>query len=272
MSERDTIKRTKHKPVTVASLIADLSGLGVTPGMTLLVHSSLSRLGWVNGGPVAVVLAIESVLGPGGTLVLPTHSGHLSDPAGWQNPPVPQAWWEIIRQTMPAFDPDLTPSRGMGVIPECFRRQKGVRRSSHPQYSFAAWGAHADDITNRHSLDFGLVEDSPLARIYERDGWVMLMGVGHDSNTSLHLAEYRANYPGKRVITCGAPVMVEHRPEWTQFLDIFLDETDFVQIGAEFAAATGLARAGQVAYASATLLPQRPLVDYAVGWMERNRR
>ena len=131
MSEADTIKRIQDQPApaTVQSLTADLSTLGVTPGMTLLVHSSLSSLGWVCGGAVGVILALESVLGPAGTLIMPTHSGELSDPARWENPPVPEAWWEVIRQTMPAFDPDLTPTRGMGAIAEYFRKRPGVLRS-----------------------------------------------------------------------------------------------------------------------------------------------
>jgi aminoglycoside 3-N-acetyltransferase len=85
-SESDAIQRTQGDPATLQSLKADLSALGVAPGMTLLVHSSLSALGWVCGGPVAVILALESVLGPSGMLVMPTHSGDLSDPAEWENP------------------------------------------------------------------------------------------------------------------------------------------------------------------------------------------
>ena len=272
MSENDVIKLTKDNPATVPSLMADLSTLGVTRGMTLLVHSSLSSLGWVNGGPVAVVLALENVLGPEGTLIMPTHSGGLSDPASWENPPVPEAWWGIIRDTMPAYDPDLTPTRGMGAIPECFRKQKGVQRSSHPHFSFAAWGADAAAITQEHTLELGLGESSPLARIYDRDGWVLLLGVGHENNTSLHLAEYRADYDGKRVITTGAPVTIEFGSVWTQFQDIELNETDFKQIGEAFVRDTGLAHTDRVARASASLFPQRPLIDYAVQWMEKNRK
>jgi aminoglycoside 3-N-acetyltransferase len=272
MSEEDVIKGTQDGPVTVSSLMADLSALGVKPGMTLLVHSSLSAVGWVCGGPVAVVLALEEVLGPEGTLVMPTHSGDLSDPAQWENPPVPEDWWETIRQTMPAYDPDLTPTRGVGVIPECFRKQKGVLRSSHPHFSFAAWGAHAVAITEGHTLDFGLGEGSPLARLYDHESWILLLGVGQLNNTSLHLAEYRAAHSAKRLITCGAPVMVEGRRLWTALQDIDLNETDFEQIGEQFAEETGLTHLGRVAGATVTLMPQRPLVDYAIHWMERNRR
>jgi aminoglycoside 3-N-acetyltransferase len=272
MSEADTVARTPGEPATIHSLAADFHRLGVAPGMTLLVHSSLSALGWVCGGTVAVVLALEEALGPQGTLVMPTHSGDLSEPSRWQHPPVPTSWWPIIRETMPAYDPDLTPTRGMGSIAEAFRKQRGVLRSSHPEVSFAAWGAHAEAITANHEFDNCLGEGSPLARLYDLDGWVMLLGVGHENNTSLHLAEYRADYPGKALIECGAPMLVNGQRQWVTFQDIEADESDFEAIGADFARETGKLVEGKAAQATALLMPQRALVDYAAGWMARNRR
>ena len=270
MGENEIIKRTKI-PATIQSLKIDLSNLGITPGMTLLVHSSLSALGWVCGGPVAVVLALEEVIGPLGTLVMPTQSSNLSDPTGWQNPPVPKAWWKIIQQTMPAYDPDLTPSTGIGVVPECFRKQKGVHRSMHPQVSFAAYGPKAVTIIKDHSLDFGLGEGSPLARLYDLDGWVLLLGIGYINNTSLHLAEYRATYPRKQLIKNRAPIMIKGCRKWVEFQDIEIDDSDFKSIGESFTKETGLVHSGHVAQAPALLMPQRPLVDFAVQWMEKNR-
>jgi aminoglycoside 3-N-acetyltransferase len=272
MSEKEVIERHQEKPVTAPSLAADLLALGVEPGMTLIVHSSLSALGWVCGGSVAVILALEEVLGVEGTLVMPTHSGDFSDPAQWENPPVPRHWWETIRQTMPPYDPDLTPTRGIGTIPECFRKQKGVLRSSHPHLSFAAWGKHAAFITKGHTLAFSLGEESPLARLYDLEAWVLLLGVDHSSNTSLHLAEYRIEFPGKKIQTYGAPMLVEGQRQWVQFQDIDLDETDFAIIGETFARETGLERSGQVGFAPARLCPQRNLVDFAAQWMKQHRK
>ncbi len=259
--------------ITVDTLRADFQSLGVHAGMTLLLHSSMKSLGgWVCGGPVAVIHALESLLETSGTLVMPTHSGDLSDPAGWQYPPVQASWWDTIRATMPAYEPDLTPTSGMGSIPECFRKQQGVRRSSHPQVSFAAWGAHRDTIIGDHSLAYGLGEASPLARVYDQNGWILLLGVGNRNNTSLHLAEYRAAYAGKRGRVNAAPIFQDGQRVWVEFEDIDYDSDDFELLGEDFLMETSDVRIGYVAKARAMMIPQRAIVDYAVEWMMRNRK
>lgn len=259
-------------PACRTSLAADLRALGVRPGMTLIVHSSLKSLGWVVGGSVAVILALEDALGAAGTLVMPTFSVELSEPSSWRHPPVPESWWELIRRETPAFDPDLTPAQRMGALPETFRRQAGTLRSHHPEVSLAARGARAREVTDGHGLDFPLGEASPLARIYELDGRVLLLGVGHDSNSSLHLAEYRCPYPGRREVEAGAPLIVAGRREWVRYRDYNVTEEDFIELGAAYEAAGGALARGRVAGAEARLIPQRPLVDFAVVWLEANRK
>lgn len=268
MSEAESIKKL-DQPLTRERVADELADIGVTPGMTLLVHSSLRALGWVCGGPVAVIQALMDVLTPAGTLVMPTHSGDLSDPAEWQNPPAPEAWYQIIRDTMPAFDPRLTPTRGMGRIPELFRTWPGVLRSNHPQVSFAAWGKAAKFVTEGHGLVHALGETSPLARVYDLDGSVLLLGVGYDSNTSFHLAEYRA--PGAKPVMVGAPVLVNGRSHWTTYADIqFNDDETFPAIGKAFDE-TGRVTVGKVGAAECRLYRQREGVDFAEAWISEYR-
>ena len=272
MDEHDVIKNTVNGPIIKESLKEDLAALGVKPGMVLLVHSSLSSIGWVSGGVVAAILALEEVLGDEGTLVMPTHSGDFSDPAKWSNPPVPEDWKETIRQTMPAFDTGMTPTRGVGKIPETFRNQAGVIRSNHPQMSFSAWGKMAAEITRDHSLDYGLGDSSPLAKIYQREGWILMIGVGHENNTSLHLAEFRAAYKGKKEIKGGAPLDVDGERRWVELEDFEEhSEDDFEDIGRAYLASGGKLLEGKIGQAESQLIPQVELVDFAVDWMEKNR-
>jgi aminoglycoside 3-N-acetyltransferase len=272
MSEAEAI-RASEKPVTLSTLTSDLEQLGVRAGMVLLVHTRLSALGWVCGGAITVIQALQQVLRPYGTLLMPTHSGDLSDPAGWQNPPVPESWWETIRQTMPAFDPESTPSRGVGVIPEHFRCQADVLRSSHPQVSFAAWGEKALQILQNHSLAYSLGEESPLARLYDLQGWVLLLGTDFSSNTSFHLAEYRCRKAPDKLKYSSAPVASEGHRRWKRFKDIDFFDEDFAHIGREFLShCKSEIRIGTVGYGRAILFSQVLCVDYTVKWMDRNRK
>lgn len=267
MTELNTIQNIPF-PRTRESLASDLRALGLASGMTVIVHSSLSAIGWVSGGSVAVVHALVDVLTPDGTLVMPTHTGDLSDPSFWQNPPVPETWWSIIRDTMPAFEPEVTPTRGMGRIVETFRTWPGTLRSSHPQASFAAWGQHAEFITARHELDNSLGEQSPLARIYDRDGYVLLVGVPYGNNTSFHLGEYRA--AGGRRIVQGAPVIENGQRVWKTINDIDWDADCFEALGVDFEHAYSV-KMGQVGSATTRLFAQRAAVDFAAKWIGEKR-
>jgi aminoglycoside 3-N-acetyltransferase len=271
MTEAESIALTQI-PATVESIRSDLIALGVEPGMTLIMHASLSSIGWVCGGPVAVIQAVERTITKRGTLVMATQTSDLCDPSHWRDPPVPENWWATIRTKMPPYQADLTPTRGMGWISECFRKQRGVHRSAHPQTSFAAWGRKAERITNDHSLDLRLGKRSPLQKIYNLRGYVLLVGVGNESNTSLHLAEYHANYSSKKFTKWEAPVLVKGKRKWVEFKDIVTSSTDFVAIGEHFRRDTGLVKEGKVGLARALLMPQKPLVDYAALWMGRNRK
>ncbi|MFB9235936.1 aminoglycoside N(3)-acetyltransferase [Plantactinospora siamensis] len=257
-------------PHTRATLAADLRSLGVRPGSVLLVHASLRALGYVCGGAHTVALALRDALGPEGTLVVPTHTSENSDPEQWRNPPVPEHWWPIIRAEMPGFDPAVTPSTFMGALAELVRTSPGAHRSDHPQVSFAAVGPAAASIVAEHPLADMLGETSPLARLYERSADVLLLGVGHDSNTSLHLAEYRrADPPRERL---GAAVRTAGGGRrWVWWTDVALDSDIFPRLGADLEA-TGAVRLGRVGAGPARLMDQRAVVDFALHWLTGDRR
>lgn len=266
MSEAETIAALAA-PQTVYSLTAEFKRIGLEEGMTVLVHSSMSKLGWVCGGPVAVVQALLAALGPTGTLMMPTHSGDLSNPANWGHPPVPESWWPIIRDTMPAYHPAYTPTRGMGRIPEIFRTMPGVLRSGHPTVSFAAYGPYARELTENHQLVPCLGDGSPLGRLYDLDGFVLLLGVGHGNNTSLHLAEARADH--QKYIDEGSPIIENGKRVWKEMREIDWNDEPFEQIGAEFEAQHPIQR-DKIAEAETRLFKQRPAVDFAVDWLNRH--
>jgi len=259
------------EPITVASIAADLRALGVDAGSTVLVHGSLSSLGWVCGGPPAVVDALQRVVGEDGTLVMPTHSPGNRDPTDMGKPPVPDSWYGTIREQMPPYRPAVTPTRGMGAIAECFRSYPGVRRSAHPQHSFAARGVDAAFVTEGHSYDYSLGEESPLARVYDLDGQVLFLGTTHATNTSLHLAEYRADLAIETETNASA-VLVDGDREWVEWEDRAVDDGDFPDCGTAFERERPEAfQTGQVGVGDAKLLDQRPLVDFAVEWFEATR-
>ena len=270
MPSESEVIATTPVPATVDTLVRDLRALGVADGGVAMVHSSVSALGWIAGGAQAVVEALFEAIGPDGTLVMPTQSGQLSDPAVWANPPVPEAWIEPLRAGLPAFDRYLTPTRGMGAVVECFRRHPDAIRSDHPTLSFAACGPLAPAIVGHHPLTPALGDASPLGRLYDHDAQIVLLGVSHEHDTLLHLAEHRATWPGKSSGPESGPVRREGQREWVTYDDLVTDESDFAALGGAFAG-TGAESSGPVGAGTGRLCRARSLVDFGVAWMTTNR-
>jgi aminoglycoside 3-N-acetyltransferase len=256
------------EPITRARIGADLRRLGLDGGDIVLVHSSLRTLGWVCGGPVAAVQALLDVVGPQGTLVAPTHTGENSDPKGWVNPPVPESWWPVIREHLPAYDPAVTRSYRVGVLPEVVRTWPGAVRSDHPHTSFAAVGPAAAELMAGHELDCQLGEASPLAALERADAKVLMLGAGFDSCTTFHLAEYRV--PGLPVSEFGTAIHTPQGRQWVSYTDVKIDSDDFAALGEAFEQ-TGTVRHGQIGAADCRLFGVRPAVEFAVGWIRDNR-
>ena len=103
-------------PITKEVLINKFSHLGIKQGDILLIHASLSSLGYVVGGAEALFWALREVIGDQGTIVVPSQTAEISDPASWQYPPVPEEWHDVIRDAMPAYSKELSYSKAMGAF------------------------------------------------------------------------------------------------------------------------------------------------------------
>lgn len=267
--EFEVVKKS-YKPNTIDTLKHDFKALGLEPGVVIIMHSSLSKLGWTVGGPVSVIRAMMEILTKKGTLIMPTFTAGNSEPSAWENPPVPENWWSIIREYTPAFNPIVTPTRSMGIIVETFRTFPRIYRSNHPVSSFAAWGKHAKKVIKNHTLGSDLGESSPLARIYDLDGQILLLGVTHSNNTSLHLAEYRSNYYGKKHRPTGSAIMKNGKRKWVIWEELDLNPDDFEKIGHDFEILRQY-KPRKVGLADTRLLSQREMVDFAIKWIKKNR-
>ncbi len=267
--EQKLVEATKE-PITKDRLVEDLRKAGIEKGDTLIFHSSMKSIGWIVGGAVTVIAALMEAITKEGTLVMPTQSTGNGEPSNWNYPPVPKDWWQVIRDNTPPYDPVITPTRNMGRIPETFRKYPNVYRSAHPQASFGAWGKHAELIVETHSYDDVFGDSSPLAKLYQLNAKILLVGIGLEANTSLHYAEVKANLPNMPTETKGAAILKNGERVWQEWTELEFDDSDFHKIAADFEKEMGLSPVyfGQ---AESHLLPMKELIDYAVEWLQTNR-
>lgn len=263
----ESIMPPHAQPVTRPQLADDLRHLGVQLGQTLMVHCAMSALGWVVGGAQAVIEALREAVSPTGTLAMPAHTPDWSDPAQWQRPPVSEEWWPIIREHWPAFDPGVTPSNGMGTVAETFRAMPATRRSAHPQVSLAAQGPCADDLVAEHPLAFGFGPESPYGKLYQDDAQILLLGVGYERCTLLHLAEHRVGPPRIPVQRESFAVQIEGERHWVTVDKLLDDDSRFPAIGRKFETQSDSVCVGRVGLAKARLIPAKPLVEFAEAYL-----
>ncbi|CAM3286606.1 aminoglycoside N(3)-acetyltransferase [Sporolactobacillus spathodeae] len=272
MTEEEAIRRSQTA-VTRSRIVEDLLDLGLKANDRVIVHTSMSKIGWVCGGTAAVIGALQDVLTEKGTLIMPAHSADVSDPADWSNPSVPRDWFDSIYREMPAFDPARTPTLGMGRVAEVFRTYPDVGRSRHPIYSFSVWGAYRDQIVDNHPYNNGLGPNSPLGAIYRCQGRVLLIGVGYRKNTSMHLGEV---FSGRlKKVKRMSPVRISGERQWIHYQDWDYHEERFAEIGRHFEQEFGQSpavRKGMIGQAPSILLDQKEVVDYTAAYLRKQRR
>lgn len=229
MSERES-------SLSVAGVVSQLERLGVPRGGVLLVHSSFSATGPIAGGPTGLIAALTAALGPDGTLVMPSWTGDDDSP----------------------FSPHTTPPAAeLGILPGTFWRLPGVRRSAH-LFAFAALGPEAEAITADPLILPPHQLGSPLGRVLKRDGLIVLLGVGQDANTMIHLAEILGGAPYRRWKHC--TVLADGKPRRIDYgeNDHCCQRFDFAD---EWLRAGGALHEGPVGHGHARLMRASDLVE-----------
>ncbi len=261
----------KKRVVLREDLEQALREVGLCPGDTVIVHASLGKLGYVCGGAQSVVEALLRVVGEAGTVLMPTQSWKNLDPSAGVHWEVEEKDWDRIRRHWPAYDKVLTPTNTMGAVAELFRQWPGALRSDHPARSFAAKGKYADYLVQNHDLQDIFGDTSPLGKLYELGGKVLLLGVGYDKNTSLHLADARANYLSKHLSRESSAMLVDGVRQWVSYETLYVDGEDFPAIGDAFEREHPV-RQTTLGNAVIRYMDMRELVDFAVDWIEAYRK
>jgi aminoglycoside 3-N-acetyltransferase len=263
--------RLELQPITRNRLEADLKGLGVLSGDTVMLHASVKAVGWVVGGPDVVIQALLDVVGDEGTLMMY---------AGWEDSPYnlaewPEDWQKAYLEECPPFDPDRSRAyRKWSILTEYLRTWPGAYRSGNPDASCVAVGAKTKWLTENHPLQYGYGEGSPLAKLCEAGGKILLAGAPFGSITLLHYAEHLANVPNKRVVRYRVPLLRDGRRVWVDVEEfdtcggVLPDaEKYFDTIPQEFLA-SGRGRSGKVGQAQSYLFDADELVGYARSLLE----
>lgn len=262
--------------LTHASLRSSVTRLGLRSGDLVMVHSSVRAVGPILGGPNEMIEALLETVGSSGTVMMYVD---------WEDGA--QRYTRTDRETTlsatemdawPAFDREKARAdRSYGILPEFLRTWPGARRSGNPGASVAAVGARAEWICADHPLDYGYGPGSPLAKLVEAQGRVLLLGSPLENVTLLHFSEDAARLPNKRVIRYREKLLRNGREEWVEMEEF--DTADPVVDAAPEDHFDRLMRAyleqtdvptGLVGDARAHLFGAEPLHSFAVDWLELN--
>jgi aminoglycoside 3-N-acetyltransferase len=255
-----------------STLTAQLKALGLAQGDLVMVHAALRTVGPIFGGPDALIDALQDTVGPKGTI-----AAYLDWDAPWEDlvdsRGATQAAW---RSEVVPFDPARTrAARENGAFAEMLRTMPGARRSANPGASMAALGAKADWLTADHPQNYGYGPGTPLARIVEADGKVLMLGAPLDTMTLMHHAEHLAQIPNKRIERKEVPFHSDNGTIWHWIEEYDTADPVSEQLPEDFIAQivmaheeTGRARRGQVGNASCLLVDAADILSFAVSWIE----
>ena len=155
----------------------------------VIAHASLHAFGYVEGGPETF---LQTLLQSVGALMMPTHTyaTMVTPTSGPINNGIVYGSAQDLNRMADFYSHSLPADRMMGKVPELLRQRPDAKRSMHPILSFA--GIRADKALASQTIEEPF---APIRKFAEADGWVLLLGVDHTSNTTIHYAERLAGRP-----------------------------------------------------------------------------
>ncbi|WP_276805177.1 aminoglycoside N(3)-acetyltransferase [Lactobacillus hominis] len=236
------------------------------------VHTAMRKFYYLPGGSQTIVSALKETL-PNGTLMMPSQVSSNCDPATWEYPPVKENLIQLIRDSMPPYNPQTSQTEGLGITPEYFRTLPDVVRSSHPYLPVAIWGKNAHQIAKIQPLDLPYGVNSPLDYVYQHHGKTIFLGTDYETCTMLHYAESVIN---RKTEACSAATSIAENGKtiWTKYQNVDLDSyDDFNELGAAFEKEFPTEwQTLQLGSGIIKVINTRPLIDFAKKWFIKKDR
>ena len=255
--------------VTKNDLKRALQSLGVKANDACLVHTAMSKLQYLPGGSETIVNALEETL-TNGTLMMPSQVSTNCDPATWEYPPVRKDLIQVIRDSMPPYDPHTSATEGLGLTPEYFRNLPDVVRSSHPYLLIAIWGKNANKIAQRQPLNLPYGINSPLDYLYQHNGKTIFLGTDYETCTMLHYAESTIS---RKTEICSAATGtdIKGKTTWTDYQNVDLDSyDDFNDLGEAFEKHfPNEWQSTKLSQATIKVINVVPLINFAREWFQK---
>lgn len=244
--------------ITREQIALGLRDLGLEDGASVLVHSSLRSFGYVTGGASAVIDALRDAVGPSGHVIVPTLTGTRHD--GPEQPPI--------------FNVRNTPC-WTGRIPSTMLALPDAKRSLHPTHSVAGLGPSILELEAGHEdCVTPCGPGSAYVRLADRGGYILLIGVGQESNTTIHTAEELSEVSYHMQDRLTDTIVIDYngvRQVKRLGLHDWGTPRDFTRIDDPLRQ-LGIMRVGKIGQSTVRLIRAMPMLDWLVDVLRRDER
>lgn len=260
---------------TKTMITSDLLKLGVNKNDNILIHASMKKIGWLVGGPIILIEALNEIVGKYGSIMMYV---------GWEDGPYTMEDWPeekkmLYQKECPGYNKKK--SRAVcdwGILGEIFRTYPSTIRSNHPDGSFCSIGKNARFLMKDHSFIYGYGEKSPLAKLVKLNGKVLMIGAPFTSMTLLHHAESICNVKNKKIIKYKMPIEKRKKTKWVDIIEYDTNipiinkykEDYFNNIIEDYCAEKEINH-GIIGDSVTYYFNSKDVIKYAVKWLEKNQ-